>query len=267
MNSAGLKLQLLSKYKLNDVYIVNYLYDYAELKEKLGKAAVAVFEQLIEKYDTPSIGIGGGSTIYNLINALKFRPRNIKIFPTALIGRGPEVNHVDSTFLATLLYLKSRPHAKAFVVNIPPLPRNKILASEFLQYMLDNIEEVKWLYDEMCNVDIAFIGLGAAIPTGDFDDEMNKLGLTLQNLQENGVVGGINYNWFKNDGTQFGDYFLTIPIAKLISLSQSKNKHMVLIAGGTHKIGSVEIAVSHGMVNTLITDSLTAQKLLGRVTK
>lgn len=194
---------------------------------------------------------------------MKVKPRNIKIFPTALIGRGPEVNHIDSTFLATLLYLKSRTQAKAFVVNIPPLPNNKQLASDFVRTTLANIEEVKWLYSEMFNVDIAFIGLGAAIPTGDFDYEMMKLGVTLQILQENGVVGGINYNWFKKDGTQLGNYFLTIPIANLISLSQSNNKHIVLIAGGTHKIIPIEIAISYGMVNTLITDSLTAKKLLG----
>jgi len=263
MNTASLKLKLLKKFsRLNDAHIVSYSYDYAILKKKLGRQAAALFEELIIKYDDPRIGIGGGSTIYSMIDSLKKGSRRIKIFPTALVGRGPEVTHIDSTFLAKLLYFKARPEAKAFVINIPPLPQNNDLAKTFLQFLTENIYELRWLIDEMSKVDIAFVGLGAVIPTGDIEDEMNKLGVTLKTLKESGVVGGINYNWFKNDGSQYGNYFLTVPIEKLVELSARKDKHIVLVAGGKHKTAAIDTAISVGMANTLITDSLTAQQLL-----
>lgn len=263
MNVTNLQLKLIRKYQLlRDVYIVNYCYDYAILKKRLGKVASNLFERLIDQYKNPKVGIGGGSTIYNMIDTLKYRPRNIRIFPTAIIGRGPEINHIDSSFLATLLYFKSRPLAKAFVINVPPLPSQKLIAREFLNNLINQIDEVKWLVNSMQDVNIAFIGLGAVVPTGDFDNEMNKLGITSRDLIRKGVVGGINYNWFTSEGSQVDNYFITISTENLKILSQNKDNHIVLVAGGTHKVEPIKIVISTGMVNTLITDSLTAEKLI-----
>jgi len=264
MNASRLKSKLLTKFELlRDVHIVSYSYEYSTLKERMGKVGSKLFEELIISCDNPRVGIGGGSTIHSIIDALSYKPRTLRIFPTALIGRGPEVSHIDSTFLATLLYLKSRPLSKAFIINVPPLPSNRTVALEFIPNLIKEVDEVRWLAKEMDDLDIAFIGLGALIPTGDFDDEMAKLGVSITTLKNKGVVGGINYNWFTSDGDQVVHDFLTVSVQTLKSLSRDKNKQIVLVAGGTHKVPALETALSYGMANTLITDSLSARSLLG----
>jgi len=158
--------------------------------------------------------------------------------------------------------IKSLPQSKAFVINIPPLPDNKRSALKFLKSLKSEFREVKWLINSMQDVDIAFVGLGAMIPTGDFDDELIKVDVTLQELIDFGVIGGINYNWFDSNGNQVTDYFPTIGVNKLIHLSKQKSKHIVLVAGGVHKIRPIEIALRMQMVNSIVCDRQTVISLV-----
>lgn len=265
MTNKDLVLLLKNNFKnLKEIYLVRSDYDYKILTQNLGKKAAENFDDVIQNSDNPKIGIGGGSTIYELVNTLKRKERRIRIFPTALIGRGPELNFVDSTFLVKMLFQKSKPLAKAFVTNIPPLPNKVNDAKNFKNFLLENISEVKWIYNAMQDIDIAFIGLGSSIPTGDFDNEMKKLGLPVQNLIDQNIIGGINYNWFDSNGNQLLDYFLSISIKQLQSLAKNDNKNITLVAGGLHKVPSIIVALKYKMVNRLITDTETAKKLLDK---
>jgi hypothetical protein len=197
-----------------------------------------------------------------MIEALEFKPRDVRIYPMAMIGRGPEIEYVDSIYLATSLFYKSRPMAKAFVTGIPPLPSKREKAVTFTQFLLEEIPEVKLVYDGARNVDIAFIGLGAVIPMGDFTDELSKLGVSLRDLKAKGAAGGINYNWFDNQGNQIEQCFLTVSVDDLKRLSKDPNRLVVLIAGGKHKVDPIRIALSSRMVNAIVTDELTASLLI-----
>lgn len=247
---------------LKNICLVEHAYDYSELKKRISMAASKLFDKLVESHDDPRVGIGGGSTLYEMINDLKAKNRRIRIFPTALIGRGPEITHVDSTFLAKLLYFKSSPQSKAFVISLPPLPEKKHIALDFLKMLKSEFKEVIWLVDAMKNIDIAFVGLGAMIPTGDFDDELKKLGVSLQDLIDFNVKGGINYNWFDADGNQITDYFPTIGVKSLIELSKDNSKDIVLVAGGSHKIVPIKIALDRKMANSIVSDEQTIISIL-----
>jgi len=247
---------------LKNIILVKNAYDYNELKMGIGSAASVLFDKLIGYRDNPRVGIGGGSTLYEMINNLSPKSRRIRIFPTALIGRGPEITHVDSSFLSKLLYFKSIPQAKAFVIGLPPLPENKNIALDFIKTLKSEFKEVIWLVDAMRNIDIAFIGLGAMIPTGDFDDELDKLGVSLQYLIDFDVKGGINYNWFNADGRQITDYFPTININTLIELSKDHSKDIVLVAGGSHKIVPIKIVLDRKMINNIVSDEQTIISIL-----
>lgn len=257
-----LQTKLGAMFALQVTKVVQYTKDYSALKRTLGKAAAVLFDEEVQKRVFPAVGIGGGSTLYEMIEALEFKPRNIRIYPMSLIGRGPEIEYVDSIYLATSLFYKSRPMAKAFVTGIPPLPSKREKAVTFTQFLLEEIPEVKLVYEGARNVDIAFIGLGAMIPMGDFTDELSKLGVSLRDLKAKGAVGGINYNWFDNHGNQIGQYFLTVSIDDLKRLSEEPNRLIVLVAGGKHKIDPIRIALSSRMVNAIVTDKLTAISLV-----
>jgi DNA-binding transcriptional regulator LsrR (DeoR family) len=247
---------------LKNICLVEAAYDYSDLIKRIGEASSKLFDTLLNQYENPRIGIGGGKTLYEMVDNLEIKDRRIRIFPTALIGRGPEITHVDSTFLAKMLYFKSRPQSKAFVISIPPLPESKHKALEFLKDLKNEFREVKWLINAMQNIDIAYVGLGAMIPTGDFDDELKKVGVSIQDLIDFGVIGGINYNWFDSYGNQVTEYFPTIGVNKLIELSKNNTKDIVLVAGGAHKIKPIKIALNMKMANSIVSDEKTILSLI-----
>lgn len=261
VEDAQLQTNLGARFALQVVKLVSYTEDYSMLKRALGKTAAALFDEEIQKKVSPVVGIGGGSTLYEMIESLDYKSRDMRIYPISMIGRGPEIEYVDSTYLATSLFYKSRPAVKAFVTGIPPLPSDKEKALAFTQFLLEEIPEVRMVYEGARNVDMAFVGLGAMIPMGDFTDELSKLGVTLRDLKAQGAVGGINYNWFDGYGNQIGQYFLTVSIGDLKRLSSDPDRLIVLVAGGKHKIDPIRIALSSRMVNAIITDELTALRL------
>ena len=159
LEDAKLQTRLEVIFALQVTRVVQYTEDYSILKRDLGKAAAALLDEEVQKRVSPVVGIGGGSTLYEMIEALEFKPRDIRIYPMSMIGRGPEIEHVDSIYLATSLFYKSRPMAKAFATGIPPLPNRREKAVTFTQFLLEEIPEVKLVYDGARNVDIAFIGL------------------------------------------------------------------------------------------------------------
>ncbi len=254
--------KLKDTFNLKIVKVIPYIKDYSSLKIALGKAAARVFEKLIARKIFPRVGIGGGGTIYEMVDSLQFKPRKVLIYPMTIIGRGPEIFHVDSVFLVTSLFFKSLPVARAFTVGIPPLPNNKKKARNFKKYLLKEIPEVNLIYKGANNVDIAFIGAGAIIPMGDFSNELLKLGISIKNLENTNVIGGINYNWFDRFGNQIGDYFINTNIKNLKLLSKKNNKLIVLVAGGSHKIESIKTIITTKMVNSIVTDDLNANHLL-----
>ena len=69
---------------LKNIRIVESVYDYGDLKKRLGKEASKLFDILLSKYKNPRVGIGGGSTLYELVDCLEIKNRRIRIFPAIL---------------------------------------------------------------------------------------------------------------------------------------------------------------------------------------
>jgi DNA-binding transcriptional regulator LsrR (DeoR family) len=196
-----------------------------------------------------------------MVEALETKPRQIELYPLALVGRGSELEHVDSVFLVTALYFKSRPAAKAFVVGVPPLPQSRLKAQKFTADLLTEVDEVREVYQAARDVEVAFVGLGTLPPDRGMLKEFVKVGLDLKRLKENGAVGIMNYNYFDSSGEQIGEYFLTVSIQDLKAMSRNAEKKVVLVAGGLHKFEAIKVALGTRMFNVLVTDHRMAQKL------
>jgi DNA-binding transcriptional regulator LsrR (DeoR family) len=177
------------------------------------------------------------------------------------VGRGPELEHVDSVFLVTALYFKSRPGAKAFVVGVPPLPQSRLKAQKFTADLLTEVDEVREVYQAARDVEVAFVGLNALQLDRGMLKEFSKVGLDLKTLKGKGGVGVINYNNFDGLGQQIGEYFLSVSIQDLKEMSRSAEKNVVLVSGGLHKFEAIKVALATRMFNMLVTDHRTAQKL------
>lgn len=257
----NLEAELSERFDLQAVRVVDFSDDYEQLLKNLGRGGAALFEEICQIRLGARVGLGGGVTLYEVVEALDTKPRQIELYPLALVGRGPELEHVDSEFLVTALYFKSRPAAKAFVVGVPPLPQSRLKAQKFAASLLTEVDEVRQVYQAARDVEVAFVGLGSLPPTRGMLKEFGKVGLDLKTLKEKGAVGLMNYNHFDGQGGQIGEYFLTVSIQDLKDMSRDAEKKVVLVSGGLHKFEATKVALNTRMFNTLVTDDRTAQKL------
>lgn len=250
------------KYGLKEVKIVADSNDYADVQKRIGTAAAEIFEKYVAQLTRTRVGIGGGQTIYNLVDALENRPRPIDVYPMSLFGRGSQVEYVDSVFLSMLLYMKSQPNSRGFLVGIPPMPNEQNLAKDFSKMLLKEIPEVKEVYEGARKCELAFVGLGNFMASRDILREYEKLGFTFDTMTQANVIGGINYNYFDAKGKQVGSGVLTTDIDALRSMSSDPWRLIVLVSGGEQKRAPVKIAVETKMVNGLVTDESVGNYLL-----
>ena len=247
---------------LRFVRVVETAKTYDELKGTLGRAAADFFEEYIERRSRVQVGIGGGSTLLRMVESLEQKPRHVDIYPLSMFSRGPLVEFISSPFNVVHLLVKSRPTAAGYVVGVPPLPSKPEHARNFSSWLLERFPEVREVYEGSLTVELAFVGLGAFVPSTDLFSEFGKLGYTFEYMQKHGAVGGINYNFFDLRGQQLGKGILTVSIADLRSMSMDPSRTVTLVAGGSHKREAVRLAVSTAMVNALITDEDMARHLL-----
>lgn len=258
-----LEKSLQNKYDLLTARIVEFTKDYDVLRKRLGEIAAQVFEGQLDLRVKPKVGIGGGGSIYEMVKALEQKPRNISIYPMGLLGRGPEITYFESTYLATLALLKSQPVARAFIVGVPPLPDDNSLAKSFSKQLYDTVPEIRQVLKGSRNVDLAFVGLGSFLIFDEVIKELSKVGMDGDVLKKMGAIGGINYNYFDIQGKQIGgDFLLTVSVNDLKKLSKDKSRLICLVAGGDHKLEAIKVAIEKKMVNSIVTDSLTAENLI-----
>jgi DNA-binding transcriptional regulator LsrR (DeoR family) len=256
-----LAAELRERFGLHAVKVVDYSDDYEHLLKNLGRGGAALFEEICQIRWATRVGVGGGITLHEVVEALETKPRQIELYPLALVGRGPELEHVDSVFLATALYFKSRPGAKAFVVGVPPLPQSRTKAQRFTADLLNEIDEVREVYQAARDVEVAFVGLNALPPERGVLKEFSKVGLDLKVLKARGAVGVINYNHFDGRGQQIGEYFLSVSVQDLKDMAHNPEKKVVVVAGGLHKFESIKVGLMYKMFNALVTDHRTARLL------
>jgi deoxyribonucleoside regulator len=256
-----LAAELQERFALQAVKVVDFSDDYEQLLKNLGRGGAALFEEICQIRWGARVGFGGGITLHEVVDALDTKPRQIELYPLALVGRGSELEHVDSVFLVTALYFKSRPAAKAFVVGVPPLPQSRVKAQQFTADLLTEVDEVREVYQAARDVEVAFVGLGTLPPDRGMLKEFGKVGLDLKTLKARGAIGMMNYNYFDHRGVQIGEYFLTVSVQDIQAMSRTVEKKVVLVAGGLHKFEAIQLALTHRMFNMLVTDHRTAQKL------
>jgi deoxyribonucleoside regulator len=261
-----LETAIKKRFSLSFVRVVEAHSDYDIVKTNLGQAAVDLLETYIQRRSRVKLGIGGGGTLLRMVELLEQRPRQVDIYPLSFFGRGPLVEFISSTFLATYLVIKSLPLATGHIVAIPPLPSRRELAVGFATWLLEEFPEISQVYNGVKTMDLGFVGLGAAIPSRDIFAEFSKLGYTFEYMQEHGAVGGINYNYFDKNGEQIGKGIMTLSVEELRELASDASKTIVLVAGGVHKREAIAVAVETRMVNGLITDEDVAGHLIASTT-
>lgn len=262
--NAGLSLnylrqQLIETFGLSDAAVCRHNDDYTVQKSALGQMANEIFV----RHEAPgsSVAIGGGGSVASFIEAIEEKPREIRVSPMAILGRGPEIEFVDASYLALRLLYKSRPLASARICHLPPMPVEFESRAQFIQLVEEGIPEIAAVLKASENADMSFVGIGGPEPLGELSTQNRSLVIESASTNRK-VMGGINYNYFDRQGNQTAHYFQTIPIAGLRRMSSSRNQIVTLVGGGSHKIEAIHIALATKMINSIATDENTAGLLL-----
>jgi len=263
---------------LREAVVVGTENDYLVHTRTLARAAAEYFDEyLASRRTTVKVGLSGGLTVFEFVKALPEQPRNITLYPTAILGRGDTIlNHIDPIASLMTLWGKSGyREGGLYFVTITPLeknPKGKSLSPAEVQEQIDRLRQrnkVARLYESMSGVDMVFASLRQlGVP-----DRMKKrmgamavdllsdIGLDERDLQ--GAVGDVNYSFIDEQGESRKEWrlFLSLQAEQLRQMAKDPSKRVVVIAG-QQKLKILRAALKGRLLNVLITDEITAAALL-----
>jgi deoxyribonucleoside regulator len=266
----GLQAELLKHFDcLREAVVISTAGTFAFQLKMLGKVAAEYFDKNIES--KMRVGISGGNTTYEMVEALPEKERNLQLFPTAIIGRGPRLpEHADPMVLLSNLWKRNRQAGQAYYATILPFEkaRNPKKAIEERDEFLKR-QKVDEVWKGMKETDIAFASVGPVSAEKEYQHGRTVLELLADInidegwLKQQGIVGDISYSFFNGKGETKDQwrFFLTLGVEHFREMAANPKKRVVLIAG-KHKESVLKVALRGRLCNVLITDETTAETLL-----
>lgn len=245
------------------------------------------------------VSVSGGQPILDMVSSLTDRKRtNVFYYATGLVGRGsrPQSPHVGSEANATVAWARSgRLPNHLYYATIQPYEiwpddlhdpdkqkRHDTCRKMLLEQMheLADSEYVKEVLEEIHGrINVAFAGLGIPHASGvDVDYGMahverltmtgllKPLGIDLGLLVAEGAVGDFSYILFDKDGKtrDSWSFFITAGYPDPLDFYQTmvEKREPVIAIAGVRKEAAIVPALKARLLNVLITDAVTAEKLL-----
>ncbi|MDD5544074.1 MAG: sugar-binding domain-containing protein [Acidobacteriia bacterium] len=271
---AGLEYALVQTFSaLRDAIVTPSTEDYEFQRRLWGEAAAEYFDKEIALPKT-KVGLSGGNTLYEMIAALPEKDRDIILYPTAIIGRGPTVAHVDPIANVTLLWAKSgRKADRAHYVTVLPFEKGQLVQDvrkEYKQFL--KRAKVQAVLEEMKSLDAVVTSLGPANASAEYMKYthsttlglLKEMGITKEKLLAMGAVGDICYCYLKEDGSTSPDldFFLTLGRETLVEMASKYPHKKVVVIAGKHKMDPLRAVLKGRLCSVLITDELTAEELV-----
>ena len=255
-DTADLERELEGKYGLAEAVVVSISdpRDLDAVKRELGPAAAECLLRSIRGDEV--VGIAWGMSILATVNALPFKSWPNVTIVQLLGGLGPVDELEHSTELARTL-------AQRLNARLRLMPAPGIVSTQAAAQALRSDTQIAETLTLAAQADIALVGLG--IPSPDsilLRDGMILTQADLAILEETGAVGDIGLRYMDADGSP-----LELEInERLIGLTLDQIKaipRVIGVAGGKAKYQVIRAALQGEILDVLITDHATAQKLLG----
>lgn len=247
-----LEEELVKKYNLKEVICVNGSSE-SQIKSTIGEAGAKFLARVLTPNMT--VGISAGTTVHEVANEIKL-PLHINpiTFVPLVGGLGREHSDIQANVVCDIMARKTGGISETFFA---PVTVDSIRAKEV--FMEQNF--IKYSMEKMKKVDIALVGIGGR-PTY---FEVTKAYLhkldPIEPKETSYVVGDICYNFIDSLGKPVSSEWNKRVMA--ISLEDLKKIPMVIaVAGGPLKVDGIKAALQGGLVDVLITDSITANKII-----
>jgi DNA-binding transcriptional regulator LsrR (DeoR family) len=253
---ADLEGVLVKKYSLKDAIVVDSIRnDDNQIMRDLGSAAAYYLETVIK--DNEVIGISSwSSTLLAMIDAMHPVPNKNGVTAVQILGGvGNPSAEIHAARLTSRL---------ANLVNGSAifLPTPGVVGSEAALKVLMEDEYVNDVIKMFDTVTLALVGIGSIEPSRLLSLSGNIFSQEEQDfLREKNAVGDILLRFFNAQGKPIESSFNNRVIS--MQLEQLRRvKRSVGIAGGAKKYQAVLGALNGRWINVLITDRLTAEKLI-----
>lgn len=252
---SDLMQQLQAKFGLIEAIVVEVTgpLTYESVSHVLGIAAAEYFQRIVKDGDV--IGLTWGSALASMVAHLEQEKKPNCMVVQMLGGLGsPNTNtHATDLVIRTAMALDGK-------MSLMPAPG-----------LVDSIDSAKLLIadrhisqalDFVRKTDVAFVGIGAT-KYNPFLMRNEEI-ITYEEmavLRSQGAVGDISLHFFNLDGLEIDSEFHRRVIGVSYEVLRGISR-VVGIAGGPDKYEAILGAIQGGLINTLVTDAETAQKLI-----
>ncbi len=219
----------------------------------IGTAAAGYLIRAVGPRST--VGIAWGTTLYHLAAALPaYRLPDVQVVQI-IGGLGPPDAEVHATELCRHL-------SRALGCRMALLPVPGIVADQRTREALLPDVHVQRAVQAFDHLDLAFVGIGAPTPDSVVLRDGSIISQAeLDDLLRKGAVGDIALRFFDADGSfvqsEINDRIIGVTIEQL-----RRTPRVVGVSGGPAKLPALRGALAGGLINVLITDSRTAERLL-----
>jgi DNA-binding transcriptional regulator LsrR (DeoR family) len=246
---------LASRFNLKEAIIVDSSEDEERLVRDLGAAAAFLVETSVKPGTV--IGVSSWSrALLAMVDALHQDDNGRGGKVVQILGG---VGKAETQYHATQLAqeLAKRISATAILLQAPG-----VVGSAEARRVLSRdpaVLQASGLFD---SIDLALVGIGCMEPSKLLSNSGNVFSPTeREELSNQGAVGDICLRFFDHEGKLIKSPLMNRVIG--IELSDLKKaKRVVGIAGGVRKIPAILAALRGGWINVLLTDRLTAEKLI-----
>ena len=280
-----LESRLIDKYKSLKEVIISYVPRNTpenELIQTLGREGAEYFLNTVQH--TNRVGLSCGRTLNSVVRNLEETARSLNK-PLPELCRVYALTHpcideiVDPTPASIVSSaLTQLPQSIGYAYQFPTPDEETKNTS--LQELFGHYKKIKKLKENMETLDVYFVGIGhtemspAKMPQHGVGLQFNALIASLsleKSLKEFGAVGEIDFQPYDRDGNnliyksdfqKLKDNILYLPLEILKERVKNDNVRVVGIGGGDIKRKAILGALKGKMINTLITDSFTATKLI-----
>jgi deoxyribonucleoside regulator len=251
-----LELTLVEEFGLKNASVVTSVHSSTDqLMSALGTAAA----QMLKRYLTSNmiLGLAWGTSINATVNAfeiLDLEPIKVVQLLGAMGARNMEYDGHD-----LVSRMSEKIGGEAYYLNAPYVCQNAAMAKSLLE--TKGIKETISLGKQ---ADVALLGIGTTLPDYSSFYLAGYISLQeLQRLRREGAVGDVAGLHFDVNGEptaeEFSDRLVSIRRKELVSIPVRLG-----VAGGEGKVEAILAALRGKCINVLVTDSMTARKVLDR---
>lgn len=245
-----LETKLQDKYPDTKILIANP--SNGNKKEAVGLAAAQLLESLLP--DVNSIGIGWGTTLAELVDAINFKKfSHVSVLP--LIG-GMVTSDVQyhSNYLVTELAQKI--NGKADFLYAPA-----ISDSYETKLAFEKIDAIQNVLTAAKNVDLALIGIGNPLINSNYREHGHLSSEEIEALTKEDAIGDIITSFFNTDGdlvnTELSERMIGLDVRDL-----QKIKQVLAVATGNEKTVSTKLVLEKTLATHLVIDQELAISIL-----